>query len=151
MIVYRICLKKHAWSLTGSGRAARWNSKGFFMVYTAGSVSLACLENLVHRSGSDISKADFALLSVEIPEDLTIATLDTAELDSRLASWSEVKNYHFTQFTGDSWIKNGEEAVLRVPSAIIQKEHNYLLNPAHPDISRIRIVHSEDFSFDRRL
>jgi len=49
MNVYRITLEKWAKNLTASGRAARWNSNGFYILYTASTRALACLENVVYR------------------------------------------------------------------------------------------------------
>jgi RES domain-containing protein len=51
MEVYRISLARWTTALTASGNAARWNSKGKFVIYTASSAALACLENVVYRSG----------------------------------------------------------------------------------------------------
>ena len=42
-------------------------------------------------------------------------------------------------------------AVLRVPSAIVTEESNYVLNPAHPDFRHIQFFSPEPFRFDPRL
>jgi RES domain-containing protein len=55
------------------------------------------------------------------------------------------------QSLGDAWVKQGDSAVLRVPSVIVDKESNYLLNPAHRDFHRIKVDAAESFSFDLRL
>jgi RES domain-containing protein len=52
---------------------------------------------------------------------------------------------------GDAWLKKSESVVLQVPSAIIPEEHNYLINPQHPDFSGIKVLAVEKFSFDERL
>jgi RES domain-containing protein len=44
-----------------------------------------------------------------------------------------------------------QTAVLKVPSAIIDLEYNYLLNPAHPDFEKIKIRSVNKFTFDPRL
>lgn len=41
--------------------------------------------------------------------------------------------------------------VLQVPSALIESESNYLLNPAHPDFQRITLGPERPFTFDPRL
>jgi RES domain-containing protein len=41
--------------------------------------------------------------------------------------------------------------VLAVPSAIIPREWNYLINPEHPDMKRIVVGKPEPFAFDPRL
>ena len=54
MLVYRIVLEKYA-SLYASGVEGRWNSSGAKVLYTASSRALACLENVVHRSGEGLN------------------------------------------------------------------------------------------------
>jgi RES domain-containing protein len=41
--------------------------------------------------------------------------------------------------------------VLEVPTSIVPLEHNYLLNPAHPDFAQIRLEKPRRFGFDERL
>jgi RES domain-containing protein len=53
--VFRVCRAIHV-LLDGEGAkraGGRWNSPGHAVVYMAGSVSLAVLENLVHMSKED--------------------------------------------------------------------------------------------------
>lgn len=42
-------------------------------------------------------------------------------------------------------------AVLCVPSIVVPSEYNYLLNPPHPEFSRIQIAKPEPFAFDPRM
>jgi hypothetical protein len=41
--------------------------------------------------------------------------------------------------------------VLEVASVIVPHEHNYLLNPAHPDFAKIVVEPPALFHFDPRL
>ena len=52
---------------------------------------------------------------------------------------------------GTRWIQARNTLVLAVPSAIIPRELNYLLNPLHPRFKRIRVGPPEPFFFDPRL
>ena len=52
---------------------------------------------------------------------------------------------------GDTWVWEGRSAILALPSVIIAKELNYLINPAHPGYKTITIGKREPFSFDPRL
>ena len=52
---------------------------------------------------------------------------------------------------GSGWISAARTAVLSVPSAVVPRERNYLLNPAHPDFGKIRRGSPEPFSLDSRL
>ena len=59
--------------------------------------------------------------------------------------------YRKCQPFGDQWILESGTAVLKVPSAIIPKESNYLINPKHPDFKKFSIKSEEPFIFDNRI
>ena len=52
---------------------------------------------------------------------------------------------------GTEFLKNKQAAVLKIPSAVISEENNYLLNPLHTDFKKIVIRKSSPFKFDNRL
>lgn len=114
------------------------------MLYAAGSVALACLENVVHRSGAALSSGDFSISVIDIA-DIFIKEQSITELINLSSNWCAVDNYFLTQKIGDKWLESGDSAVLQIPSAIIDLEFNYLLNPDHPDFSKIRIVSVNPF------
>ncbi len=128
MLVYRISQTKYANSLTASGIDGRWNFLHQKMINTAGSVALACLENLAHRSGTSLAAGNFSLAIIDI-SDLKIEEIRSEDLASAHANWNSVDQYPFTQKLGTDWLNGNTAAVLKVPSAIIDLEYNYLLNP----------------------
>lgn len=52
---------------------------------------------------------------------------------------------------GDAWVKGGPSVILEVPSAVVERESNYLINPAHPDFVSVNVGELEPFEFDSRL
>jgi RES domain-containing protein len=149
-IVWRITKQKHAKNaFTGDGArlyGGRWNSAGKLVVYTAESRALALAEILVHlESAGVLSK--YVVFRVEIDEPY-IAHLDLGDLPK---NWRAEPAPRRLQILGDEWLASGKSAALRVPSAIVVGEFNYLLNPLHPDFSELRIRSPERFSIDRRL
>jgi RES domain-containing protein len=149
MEVYRITHKKWSKRLTASGFPARWNSAGIFIIYTADSRALACLENIVHKGSSDFP-APFILISILIPDNLKVLELKINELPKNWNTSGD-PGYRKCQPFGDNWIFKSDSAILKVPSALVPKESNYLLNPHHPDFSRITIIEEEPFTFDERI
>ena len=147
MIVYRITTEQWSKKLSASGYAARWNPRGSFMIYTAESRSLACLENLVHRSGEG-NNALYKVMLIEIPDSLSVEIL---ELRSLKKDWYTLDNYSYCQAKGSEWLNDQRTVVLQVPSVIIKQEHNYLVNPNHPDFNKIKLRGTEDFDFDKRF
>jgi RES domain-containing protein len=151
MHIYRIGQTKYANDLKGSGIDARWNSRGQYVIYTGGSLALSCLEKLAHTSGTSLYSGDFSVTMYQVPDQLKIKEIKLTELTKHNTDWVKVINYPYTQALGDQWLQKRENAVLKVPSAIIDLEFNYLLNPAHPDFNKIKIVVVKPFSFDARL
>lgn len=151
MLVYRISQTKYAHQLSAPGIAARWNSEGLKMIYTAGSVALACLENLAHRSGAAITAGNFSIAIIDINDNLETESISNADLMNINPQWNQVDHYPITQKLGKDWLNSGKSAVLKVPSAIIDLEFNYLINPNHRDFAKIKIVEISRFTFDPRL
>lgn len=147
MLIYRICLKKWSSELKASGQPARWNSKGKFVIYTAENRSLACLENLIHRSGYGLNEL-YKILVISVPDNIKTQTVTQKQLPK---DWREFSNYYVTQKLGDRWIESLNSCILKVPSSIIVQESNYLINLHHEEFNRIRIESKEDFNFDKRL
>ncbi|MBG8554703.1 RES family NAD+ phosphorylase [Hymenobacter guriensis] len=147
MLVYRICLAKYADDLFASGYRARWNFKDQFVIYTAASRALACLENVVHRSGEGLND-QFRVLVIDVPDELLVEEIPLVELPPE---WERASRYALCQPLGDAWYRRRSSAVLRVPSSIVPQEFNYVLHSRHPDFKRIQIVAREEFRFDSRI
>ena len=147
---WRIVKAKHASSaFTGEGArrsGGRWNSPGTRMIYTAGSVSLAMLEMLVHLQEQEALKR-YVLFQVSF-DDALVETIDRARLPK---TWRKSPAPRAVQRIGDDWVAEQRSAVLRVPSVIVPSEWNYLINPAHPDSAKIIIGPRQPVQFDPRL
>lgn len=124
----------------------RWNSRGVRVVYTAGSISLAILEILVHTAAPELLRS-FVLVQAEIDDEL-IDRLDPARLPT---TWRTHPAPPEVRRLGDRWVAAGTSAALAVPSVIVPREVNYLLNPEHPDFGRIRFGRPEPLDLDERL
>ncbi|MFL0682613.1 RES domain-containing protein [Algoriphagus aquaeductus] len=153
MFVFRIEREKYLNStLSGIGASLsegfRWNSLSTRMVYTAESRALAILEVSVHLDIQEDLPTDRNLITLEIPDDVEILELDPLDLP---LNWDSKPPILETQLIGDEFVQQQEAAVLRVPSAIVPEEFNYLINPLHPDAQRIRMTASKSLIFDSRL
>ncbi len=124
----------------------RWNSPGVPVVYVATTRSLAVLEMAVHLDRSTLLSS-FVLIPCEFDERL----VTTVAPDTLPAQWRHDPPPSELAQIGDTWAQAARSAILAVPSAIIEEETNFLLNPAHPDFSTIHIGKPQDFEFDQRL
>jgi RES domain-containing protein len=150
MIVYRLAKLKFTKKLTGDGAkktGGRWNSKGVSMIYTCQSRALCTAEIAVHMP-LGVVPFDYMLVSIEIADKYAVLELKANDLDS---DWNSFPYSHSTQQLGDKFISDGKFLILRAPSAVVQGDYNYLLNPNHKNFSKIKIISSESFNFDKRL
>jgi RES domain-containing protein len=151
MFVYRISQSRYANSLIAPGISARWNSSGQNVIYTGGSLALSCLEILAHKTGTSLSSGDFSVAIIRIDDSLLIEQINSDDLQVRSIEWYKIDQYPLTQEIGGKWLRDGRSAILKVPSAIIDQEYSYLINPAHPDFSKVEIAKVSKFTFDPRL
>jgi RES domain-containing protein len=119
------------------------------VVYTAGHLSLAVLEKLVHVD-PDLLPERLAAFEIDIPDEP--ASREVVASDRLPADWRAGPPPASTQAIGRAWLTDpARPGVLVVPSVVVPREVNYLLNPAHAHASRWSIVTREPFRFDARL
>jgi RES domain-containing protein len=150
MKVYRLARAKYANTLSGKGASLfgnRWNSKGVEMIYTSESRALAMAEILVHLSLNHLPR-DYKMLSVEIPDTVKITSLFEKSLPE---FWLQFPHTIHTQKLGDAFILKKKYGVMKVPSAVVYGDFNYLINPHHKDFDNNAIKSVRDFPFDKRL
>lgn len=150
MRVYRLLRKKYPIELSGKGAAVsgnRWNSKGTEIVYTAESRALAMAEVAVHLSLVTLP-SDFVMVEILIPSAVPVIDLDLNDLP---CNWNSFPHLLDTQKIGDEFIFQNQACVLKVPSAVVPGDHNYLINPHHSDFGSLSITNQADFPFDRRI
>lgn len=150
MFVYRLARKKYPIALSGIGAARsgnRWNSKGVEIVYCAQSRALAMAEVAVHLTMATLPK-DYVMLEIDLPEGLLHQQIMLKDLP---IGWNAFSDLSITQKLGDAFIMERKAPVLKVPSAVVKGDFNYLLHPYHPDFPSIQIVGQDKFPFDERL
>ena len=148
MIVHRLARVVHA-KLDGEGArlaGGRWNSRGRAAVYASSRLSLAALELLVHTD-VPLVPPDLVAFEIEIPGTVEIESVELAALPK---DW-RVPGHPACRSIGDVWLAEERTAVLRVPSAVVPEESNYIINPAHRAAKSIHVIGRRTFAFDARL
>jgi len=147
--VYRVTKAKYP-VFDGTGaylEGGRWNSPGRRVVYGSTCLAGCLLETLVHAGRLQKLPGTHHCARAEIPDDVEVVTLD----ESRLPGWDEPESPYARAY-GDAWLTGARSAVLSVPAAAARPfGRNLLLNPTHPDYSRIRFHAPEPISWDARL
>ena len=148
MIVHRLARLAHA-KLDGEGArlaGGRWNSPGRAAVYASSRLSLAALELLVHTD-VPLVPPDLVAFEIEIPDTLEVESVALADLPK---DWRQ-PGHLACRSIGDTWLAEERTAVLRVPSAVVPEEMNYVINPRHRAAKAIHVVARRKFAFDSRL
>ena len=124
----------------------RWSSVGVRVVYTSSSAALAALELLVRVKRREPLRK-YMLFACTFDE----ALVETLERTALPKEWRGNPPPPALQAAGDTWVREGRTAVLQVPSAVIETESNYLLNPGHGDFGKIAVAEPVPFALDLRL
>jgi RES domain-containing protein len=148
--IWRITSRRHAGhAYDGEGArlwGGRWNRPGVPIVYCSLALSLAALEYFVHLE-PDMAPSLVAV-AADLPAGLAAESLVWRSLP---AHWRSYPAPERLQKLGTAWVRSGRSAILLVPSSVIPHERNVLLNPTHPDFSKIKLHKAEPFSFDPRM
>ncbi|HXM43415.1 MAG TPA: RES domain-containing protein [Bryobacteraceae bacterium] len=147
MTADRICKAKYP-ANDGEGarvHGGRWNHKGTPMIYCGQTASLAALEVLATSAGLP---SNMVIIQAWIPDTMKIKKLQRADLPG---DWNSAVPSDSTRDIGTDWAASMETAVLSVPSAVVDREKNYLINPRHRDFGLITFSAPEPFNFDPRL
>ena len=145
MRVFRLARKGFE-DLAGEGprlHGGRWNSVEIPMVYTSESRGTALAEVVVHFLADIIP--DYILLEIEVPDEAL------GERSSHLAESPAIYSEHVTRSMGDTFIQEGKQLGLWVPSVVVHGDWNLLLNPRHPAMTEVRIIRTFPFPIDPRL
>ena len=146
MRFYRIADSRHA-PESGEGarlHGGRWNSPGRAVIYACETMTGAMLEKLVHTNGR--MPRHMVCVTYEGPDSLKTASVDAADLPG----W-DAADMIASRKAGDAWLAAAKTPVLRVPSVVFDVERNVLINPAHPEFSRIKVAGTEPVRWDERL
>lgn len=151
MELFRIAQEKYSDDISGNGAriyGGRWNSEGLFAVYTSSTRALALLEILAHTPIKMLNAKKYWLITLSLPDSIETNEIDKNNLH---AGWDAPDTRPLTKRLGDQFLRAKNALLLAVPSVLIHEENNYLLNPLHPDVRKIKLTNKRVIEFDRRL
>lgn len=148
--LFRISKSQYINDLSGMGAriyGGRWNSPGYPVIYSSGSRSLAALEFLVHTPMM-LAPDNLSIVEIQVKKNVKRLAVNEDELPSH---WRDTPAPEQLAALGSEWLKSQLSLLLEVPSVVVEKEVNILINPMHPDMKFVKIAKVERFSFDPRL
>jgi len=153
MILWRIAAETRLYradDLTGGGAArnpGRWNEAGQAVLYAAPTIALAVLETAAHIDDSGLPLNRY-LVSLDVP---AAVWRKREELDPSALppAWSAIPAGSTSAQAGSQWLKSLRTVILMVPSVIVPEERAALVNPAHPDASKITAAVVRPFEYNK--
>ena len=147
---WRLSKARYAADLTGQGAARegqRWNPPGQRAVYLGLTPEITVLEVLVHLNG--VLNAPLVLCAYDVPDGpgLILEPDDTALPEG----WNAVPHGQASAVFGGEWLRAVDHLGLVLPSVVVPQARNLLLNPLHPAMAQVALVHQEPFQLDERL
>jgi RES domain-containing protein len=147
---WRLSKARYAGDLTGQGAVRdgqRWNQSGQRAVYLGLTPEITVLEVLVHLNGVLI--APLVLSAYEVPAGSGL--ISEAEPEALPAGWNAIPHGQASAVFGGDWLRDGGQLGLLLPSVVVPQARNLLLNPLHPAMPKVALVHQEPFQLDERL
>ena len=123
----------------------RWNSPGLPVIYGALSQSCAMLEVLAHTNIGKLPQFH-KMIIIEIDAAIQVEKI----VAGQIPAWDHRNQIASRQY-GDVWLRSQRSVALIVPSVIAKYDHNIVINPLHPDFSKIRTSKPEEMMWDLRL
>lgn len=150
--IYRLTKARYAdtaFSGEGSMRYdGRWHRRGIRIVYASDAPASALLEVIAHTEAHNRLQHDYVLFEVRLDPDEHLLTVGSDMLPD---DWRAVPWPTSTQEIGTFWHEEQASVVLDVPSAVVPRQRNVLVNVAHPRFNELQIQEPEPFEIDSRL
>ena len=147
---WRLSKARYAGDLTGQGAARdgqRWNQPGQRAVYLGMTAEITVLEVLVHLNG--VLSAPLVLCGYDVPD--TPGLIKEADPKALPDGWNAIPHGQASAAFGGDWLRDGLQLGLVLPSVVVPQARNLLLNPLHPAMPQVALVHQEPFRLDQRL
>ena len=153
MILWRIAAdtREHsADDLSGAGAAkspGRWNAEKEPVVYCAPTIAIAVLETAAHVDDNGFPLNRF-LVEIQVPEDVW-SKCEEVKIATLPPTWAAIPAGGASVRVGSEWLSSLRSPLLLVPSVIIPEEWACLINPRHPDSSKIVATVKRLFEYNR--
>lgn len=147
--VYRISLINYISDKKGMGAfkfGGRWAPKGYHVIYTSSSRSLAFCEFMANNNIAYLPE-DLSIVEIKIPIKLKFLTVEEKFLSKE---WRESLSNECKKI-GERWILKSKTCILKVPSVVISGEFNYLINPSYKSFNSIQFLKAKTFLPDERI
>jgi len=89
------------------------------------------------------------LCGYDVPD--TPALIGEADPNALPKGWNATPHGQASAAFGGDWLRSGQQLGLVLPSVVVPQARNLLLDPLHPAIVQLALVHQEPLQLDQRL
>jgi len=126
----------------------RCNKKGTPLIYTSGSIALACLKTVVHLGGFSPLPLNRYLVRIDVSDD---AGEERVIFDpSTNIGWDALPEGLVSIDWGTHWATSWVSLLAQVPSVVVPEEPNIIINPKHPRASTLVATKLRRWTYDAR-
>jgi hypothetical protein len=108
---------------------------------------ITVLEVLVHLNG--VLSAPLVLCRYEVPD--MPGLINEPDPTALPESWNAIPHGQASDGFGGNWLRTGLQLGLVLPSLVVLQARNLMINPLHPAMAQVALVHQEPFQLDQRL
>ena len=147
--LYRICRNVYdPKDPAGASRTlGRWHLLAQRVLYFSSSLALCVLELRANSVSFATIRQEYHYIDIEITPDHFLIE----EVPKLFYSKDWTLNQQLTQEYGNEWFRSGRSTILKVRSAVLPTDSNFILNTTHPDFSDINFPVPMDIPLDPRV
>ncbi len=91
---------------------------------------------------------NFRTMVIYLPDQSPVVQINLSQLPK---IWNQSEFCNQCQKLGSKWFQKKSSLLLRVPSAVIPHECNFVINTLHEDYKHVKLIDVLPFYFDKRL
>ena len=147
--LYRICRNIYdPKDSTGASRTqGRWHILNQQVLYFSSSLALCVLELRANGVSFETIRNEYHYTMIKIDPDKFLFEKVSKSFYNK--NW--VLNRQLTQDYGNKWYKNRKSLILKVQSAVLPIESNFILNTTHSDFSKLKFSKPGVIPLDSRV
>jgi RES domain-containing protein len=147
--LYRICRNIYDPKDTAGAirTAGRWHILNQRVLYFCASLAMCILELKANSVSFSVIRETYHYTSIEVDP----KTLKVKEVLQSFYKDNWTLNRELTQVYGSEWYNEAKFPFLKVFSAVLPIETNFILNTTHPDFSKIQFPEPMNIPLDPRV
>ena len=142
--------ESRAIDLSGAGAArgpGRWNAEREPVVYCAPTIAIAVSETAAHVDDSGLPLNKY-LVELQVPDSVWVLREELV-LEALPPTWGAIPAGAASVEIGSRWLSSLRSPLLIVPSVIAPEESASLINPRHPEATKITAKAVRRFEYNR--